>query len=82
MFITRTNDTLPSVKRIYTSHTLVLHHHVEQHVKHGSELYLLGTQLEFSNRETYLLWKMAHFKWVKSKVDDPISNWTNFSQKL
>ena len=61
MFITRTNDTLPSVKCIYTSNTLVLHHHVEQHVKHGFELYLLGTQLEFSNRETYILWKMAHF---------------------
>ena len=59
MFITRTNDTLPSVKHIYTSNTLVLHHHVEQHVKHGFELYLLGTQLEFSNREIYLLWKMT-----------------------
>ena len=45
MFITRTNDTLPSVKCIYTSNTLVLYHHVEQHVKHGSELYLLGTQI-------------------------------------
>ena len=47
MFITRTNDTLPSVKLIYTSNTLVFHHHVEQYVKHGFELYLLRTQLSF-----------------------------------
>ena len=37
----------------------------EQHVKHGFELYLLGTQLEFSNRETYSIWKDgSNQKWT------------------